>query len=287
MSQEPTGEKTSATDAAPSTKRYIVRMGALRQLGLMSAKQKDEYGRGQQVVCRTQRGLEAAEILCRATEPQIAMMENFVTGHIHYELSDEDLRMQRLLLDRVPQTKKIVQAAIDHLNLQMKLVDVEFLFAGERLVVYYLADDRVDFRQLIKDLGTQLQTRIEMKQIGVRDEAKLLADYGDCGKPLCCNTHLSAMPRVTMKMAKLQKASLDPNKLSGRCGRLKCCLRYEFDHYEEVFDRMPPIGSRVLTREGTLTVLQHELLTQQLLVETQDRRRLLIPASDVLSEVSR
>lgn len=195
--------------------------------------------------------------------------------------------MQQMLLERVPQTKKTVQAAVDHLQLDMKLVDVEYLFAGERIVIYYLAEDRVDFRQLIKDLGTQLQTRIEMKQIGVRDEAKLLADYGDCGKPLCCNTHLSTMPRVTMKMAKLQKASLDPNKLSGRCGRLKCCLRYEFDHYEEVFDRMPPIGSRVLTRDGTLTVLQHEILTQQLLVETQDRRRMLIPASDVLSEVSR
>jgi cell fate regulator YaaT (PSP1 superfamily) len=215
------------------------------------------------------------------------MMENYVTGHIHYELSEEDLRMQKMLSDRVPQTRKTVQAAIDHLSLQMKLVDVEYLFAGERVVVYYLAEDRVDFRQLIKDLGGQLQTRIEMKQIGVRDEAKLLADYGDCGKPLCCNTHLSTMPRVTMKMAKLQKASLDPNKLSGRCGRLKCCLRYEFDHYEEVFDRLPAIGSRVLTREGTLTVLQHEILTQQLLVETQDRRRLLIPASDVLSEVPR
>ncbi|MBL8890888.1 MAG: signal peptidase [Planctomycetaceae bacterium] len=286
MSEEAPDEKTPA-DASPATKRYIVRMGGLRQLGLMSAKQKDEYGRGQQVVCRTQRGLEAAEILCRATDRQIELMENYVTGHIHYELTEEDQRMQQMLANRIPQTKKTVQAAIDRLNLEMKLVDVEFLFAGERVVVYYLSEDRVDFRQLIKDLGAQLQTRIEMKQIGVRDEAKLLADYGDCGKPLCCNTHLSAMPRVTMKMAKLQKASLDPNKLSGRCGRLKCCLRYEFDHYEEVFDRLPPIGSRVLTRDGTLTVLQHEILSQQLLVETQDRRRILIPASDVLSEVSR
>ncbi len=287
MSQESSADRSPSAEAPSSTKRYIVRMGSLRQLGLMSGKQKDEYSRGQHVVCRTQRGLEAAEVLCRATDPQIAMMENYVTGHIHYELTEEDHRMQQMLLERVPQTKKTVQAAVDHLQLDMKLVDVEYLFAGERIVIYYLAEDRVDFRQLIKDLGTQLQTRIEMKQIGVRDEAKLLADYGDCGKPLCCNTHLSTMPRVTMKMAKLQKASLDPNKLSGSCGRLKCCLRYEFDHYEEVFDRMPPIGSRVLTRDGTLIVLQHEILTQQLLVETQDRRRMLIPASDVLSEVAR
>lgn len=286
MSQFPPSDRVPLGDSPQQTKRYIVRMGALRQLGLMSGKQKEDYARGQKVVCRTQRGLEAAEVLCRATDHQVALMENYVTGHIHYEMTEEDHRMQRLLLERVPAAKQVIQAAVARLGLQMKLVDVEFLFAGERVVIYYLAEDRVDFRQLIKDLAVALQTRIEMKQIGVRDEAKLLADYGDCGKPLCCNTHLGAMPRVSMKMAKLQKASLDPAKLSGRCGRLKCCLRYEFDHYEEVFDRLPPVGSRVLTRDGQLTVIGHEILTQQLLVETQDRRRLMIPASDVLTETA-
>ncbi len=286
MSQFPPSERVPLGESSQQTKRYIVRMGALRQLGLMSGKQKEDYARGQQVVCRTQRGLEAAEVLCRATDHQVALMENYVTGHIHYEMTEEDHRMQRLLTERVPAAKQLIQAAVTRLGLQMKLVDVEFLYAGERVVIYYLAEDRVDFRQLIKDLAVALQTRIEMKQIGVRDEAKLLADYGDCGKPLCCNTHLGAMPRVSMKMAKLQKASLDPAKLSGRCGRLKCCLRYEFDHYEEVYDRLPPVGSRVLTRDGQLTVIGHEILTQQLLVETQDRRRLMIPASDVLTETS-
>jgi len=284
MSQFPPSERAPLGEPSQQTKRYIVRMGALRQLGLMSGKQKEDYARGQQVVCRTQRGLEAAEVLCRATDHQLALMENYVTGHIHYEMTEEDHRMQRLLAERVPAARQVIQAAIAKLELQMKLVDVEFLYAGERVVIYYLAEDRVDFRQLIKDLAVALQTRIEMKQIGVRDEAKLLADYGDCGKPLCCNTHLGAMPRVSMKMAKLQKASLDPAKLSGRCGRLKCCLRYEFDHYEEVYDRLPPVGSRVLTRDGQLTVIGHEILTQQLLVETPDRRRLMIPAQDVLTE---
>lgn len=286
MSQLPPSERVLLGESSQQTKRYIVRMGALRQLGLMSGKQKEDYARGQQVVCRTQRGLEAAEVLCRATDHQVSLMENYVTGHIHYEMTEEDHRMQRLLTERVPAAKQLTQAAVSRLGLQMKLVDVEFLYAGERVVIYYLAEDRVDFRQLIKDLAVALQTRIEMKQIGVRDEAKLLADYGDCGKPLCCNTHLGAMPRVSMKMAKLQKASLDPAKLSGRCGRLKCCLRYEFDHYEEVYDRLPPVGSHVLTRDGQLTVIGHEILTQQLLVETQDRRRLMIPASDVLTETS-
>ena len=113
----------------------------------------------------------------------------------------------------------------------MNLVDVEMIHGRERVVFYYLAEKRVDFRELVKDLARVLRTRIEMRQIGVRDEAKLLADYGDCGKPVCCNTHLSRMPPVSMKMAKIQKTTLDPAKISGRCGRLKCCLRYEYDTY--------------------------------------------------------
>src|SRR5260370_37426921 len=116
----------------------------------------------------------------------------------------------------------------------MELVDVEPLFGGERIVFYFLAEKRVDFRKLVKALARAYLTRIEMRQIGVRDEAKLLADYGDCGKPVCCNTHMTAMPPVSMKMAKVQKSTLDPSKISGRCGRLKCCLRFEQGRYEEV-----------------------------------------------------
>jgi cell fate regulator YaaT (PSP1 superfamily) len=125
-----------------------------------------------------------------------------------------------------------------------------------------------------------------MRQIGVRDEAKLLADYGDCGEPVCCNTHLDEMPPVSMKMAKLQKATLDPTKISGRCGRLKCCLRYEYDTYEELQKELPPIGAEVLTRDGRMRVLAQEILAGQLLVEAEDRRRVLINASDVLSVTS-
>ena len=122
---------------------------------------------------------------------------------------------------------------IEERRLQMELVDVEHLFGGERVIFYFLAEKRVDFRELVKDLAREFRTRIEMRQIGVRDEAKLLADYGDCGKPVCCNTHMAVMPPVSMKMAKLQKSTLDPSKISGRCGRLKCCLRFEQDVYEE------------------------------------------------------
>ena len=124
-----------------------------------------------------------------------------------------------------------------------------------------------------------------MRQIGVRDEAKLLADYGDCGKPVCCNTHLSAMPPVSMRMAKLQKSTLDPSKISGRCGRLKCCLRYEMNVYEEFQQDLPPAGSRILTGKGQGKVLSQEILARKLLVQFEDGRRLVIAADEVLTRL--
>src|SRR5690606_24922880 len=181
----------------------------------------------------------------------------------------------------------ICQQYVQRLRLNMGLVDVEHLFGGERIVAYYLAEQRVDFRELVRQFAKEFQTRIEMRQIGVRDEAKLLADYGDCGQPVCCNTHLSAMPPVSMKMAKLQKATLDPTKISGRCGRLKCCLRYEYDTYEELQRELPPIGSDVVTSNGRGRVLNQEILAQQLLVQMEDNRRLLIDAGEVLSVIKR
>src|SRR5690606_40078351 len=147
--------------------------------------------------------------------------------------------------------------------------------------------ERVDFGELVKELAAVLQTRFEMRQICVRDEVTLLAEYGDCGKPVCCNTHLVEMPPVSMKMAKLQKATLDPSKISGRCGRLKCCLRYEFDTYEELQRQLPPTGSRIVTADGSATVLAHEILAQQILVQTEDNRRILIGMDAVLAVTRR
>ena len=126
-----------------------------------------------------------------------------------------------------------------------------------------------------------------MRQIGVRDEAKLLADYGDCGKPVCCNTHLSEMPPVSMKMAKLQRATLDPSKISGRCGRLKCCLRYEYDTYQDLQRDLPPVGAAIITSKGRARVLAQEILAGQVLVETEDMRRIVIDAADVLTVLKR
>jgi cell fate regulator YaaT (PSP1 superfamily) len=169
----------------------------------------------------------------------------------------------------------------------MELVDVEHLFGGERIVFYFLAEKRVDFRELVKDLAREYQTRIEMRQIGVRDEAKLLADYGDCGKPVCCNTHMTVMPPVSMRMAKLQKSTLDPSKISGRCGRLKCCLRFEQEIYEEFQAELPAPGTRVVTPKGQGRVLAQEVLARKVLVEFEDGRRIPVPASEILTRLGR
>ena len=262
--------------------KYVVRYGAMRHLGVFSSKGAT-YTRGTQVIARTGRGMESGEVLCDATEDALAQLDSPQRGSILREQSEDDRREIFRLLDQQRQEFETCRRRITELGLDMRLVDVEHLYGGERVIVYYLAEERVDFRELVKLLASEFQTRIEMRQIGVRDEAKLLADYGDCGKPVCCNTHLSEMPPVSMKMAKLQKATLDPSKISGRCGRLKCCLRYEYETYQDLRRELPPIGAAVITDKGRAKVLGQEILAGQLLVETEDMRRIIIDAADVLT----
>ena len=212
---------------------YVVRYGAMRLLGVFSTSGGRSYRRSASVVARTDRGLEIGEVLCEATPEAIARLKDPGSGQILRETTAEDHHELERLKQQASGEFDVCRNHIEQLGLKMQLVDVEHLFGGERIVIYYLAENRVDFRELVRTLAGEFQTRIEMRQIGVRDEAKLLADYGDCGCPVCCNTHLAQMPPVSMRMAKLQKATLDPTKISGRCGRLKCCLRYEFDAYEQ------------------------------------------------------
>jgi len=259
----------------------------MRNLGVFSPRGGDVFSRGQQIIARTSRGLEAGEILCEATDEAVSQIQEPKTGQILRRLNDDDIRDLRKMFEQERREYAICEERIKEHQLDMQLADVEHLYGGERVVIYYLAEGRVDFRELVKVLAKEFQTRIEMRQIGVRDEAKLLADYGDCGKPVCCNTHLSEMPPVSMKMAKLQRATLDPSKISGRCGRLKCCLRYEYDTYQDLQRDLPPIGADVITAGGRARVLAQEILAGQVLVEMEDMRRIVIPAADVLTVLAR
>ena len=256
--------------------KYVVRYGTMRFLGVFTPCSPRDFPRAAQVIVRTDRGLEAGEVLCEATPRSVGWLKNPIEGQLLRQMTLEDTHEVSRLKDQARNEFLVCRRAIESLTLEMDLIDVEHIFGGERVVVYYLAEGRVDFRQLVKVLAGEFQTRIEMRQIGVRDEAKLLADFGDCGQAVCCNSHLIEMPPVSMKMAKLQKATLDPTKISGRCGRLKCCLRYEFDTYEFLQKLLPPLGTYVVTAAGRAKVIGHEVLSQQLLVETEDRHRTLV-----------
>jgi cell fate regulator YaaT (PSP1 superfamily) len=259
----------------------------MRALGVCATRGGKTFRRGARVITRTERGLEAGEILCEATEEAVRNLQDPRQGQVLREMTPGDENELSHMRQQERREFETCHNTILDLKMNMKLVDIEHVFGGERVVVYYLAEGRVDFRELVRRLADEFQTRIEMRQIGVRDEAKLLADYGDCGKPVCCNTHLVQMPPVSMKMAKLQKSTLDPNKISGRCGRLKCCLRYEYDTYEDLQKDMPPVGSDVVTEQGRAKILAQEILAGQLLIQTEDGRRVMIPAEQVLSIIKR
>ncbi len=267
--------------------RYIIRYGSTRIVAEFTVHDGKLHPRSAQVVVRSERGMEWGEILCPSSEnARKTMGSRDSRGRVIRKASDDDFRH----LDDVRRRERVEFEGCNELikehKLQMQLVDVEHLFGGERIIFYYLAEQRVDFRELVKALAQRYKTRIEMRQIGVRDEAKLLADFGDCGKPVCCNTHLRSMPPVSMKMAKLQKATLDPNKITGRCGRLKCCLRYEYDTYEEFRRELPKVGSTVVTRTGQGRVLAQEILARKILVAFEDKRTALVDLSDVVTVIS-
>jgi cell fate regulator YaaT (PSP1 superfamily) len=277
--------KADSMLAPSSSSKFLVRHGAMRFLGEFTPGTGVETQRGDTVIVRTERGLESGEVLCPATPQAIAAIHEPTRGEILRVATPDDRAKLKEIRDSRNKDYEVASRLIEQHHLPMQLVDIERIFGGERLIFYFISENRVDFRELVKSLAREFHTRIELRQIGVRDEAKLLADYGDCGKPVCCNTHMIVMPPVSMRMAKLQKSTLDPSKISGRCGRLKCCLRFEQDVYEEFQKELPPVGSRVVTNKGQGKVLHQEILARRLLVEFEDGRRLPVALAEVLTRL--
>ena len=272
------------TDQKPPSS-YLIRHGAMRCYGEFSPPFGSAFTRGDRVIVRTERGMETGEVLCPATPAVMAAIPDATRGQILRTMTAEDKqRVAEIQANRDTIYDRTAEMIYQH-RLAMQLVDVEELFGRDRFLFYYLANDRVDFRELVRNMAREFNARVELRQIGPRDETKLLADYGDCGRPVCCNTHLIVLPAVSMRMAKLQKSSLDPNKISGRCGRLKCCLRYEQDVYDDHQKVLPEIGTRVVTKEGPGKVLAQELLAKRVLVEFEDGRRRPVPLADVLTKL--
>jgi len=272
-------------DAVTAAPKYIVRHGVMRFLGEFTADPELALRRDFKVIIKTERGLEHGEVVCPSTTRGLNYLAEPTKGEIvRLMTADDQARVEQLRQLQHQEYDKGKALIAEH-HLQMQLIDVEHLLGNDRLVFFFLAEKRVDFRELVKTLAREFGMRIELRQVGIRDEAKLLADYGDCGKPVCCNTHMAVMPPVSMRMAKLQKSTLDPNKISGRCGRLKCCLRFEQDVYEEFQKQLPPVGCRVVTRNGQGKVLAQEILARRVLIEFEDGRRLPVPADDVLTRL--
>ncbi|KXI82659.1 stage 0 sporulation protein [Bacillus cereus] len=166
------------------------------------------------------------------------------------------------------------QKVVEH-NLDMKLVDVEYTFDRNKIIFYFTADGRIDFRELVKDLAAIFRTRIELRQIGVRDEAKMLGGIGPCGRMLCCSTFLGDFEPVSIKMAKDQNLSLNPAKISGLCGRLMCCLKYENDEYEAAKEQLPDLDQCIQTPHGTGRVIGLNILERLIQVELVDKERIV------------
>lgn len=214
---------------------------------------------GQTVIVETARGIESGEVVFGIKEvtddsivPPLKSVIRVATEDDHKTIL-ENIKKEQEAFD-------ICREKIEKHNLEMKLIDVEYTFDGSKIMFYFTADGRIDFRELVKDLAYIFKTRIELRQIGVRDEAKMLGGVGICGRTLCCKTFLGEFQPVSIKMAKEQGMSLNPTKISGNCGRLMCCLKYEQEAYEDLLQKTPEVSSVVKTPDGKGTVEQVNLL---------------------------
>ena len=203
---------------------------------------------GDSVIVETSRGIEYGEVVMSKKAIDNDQFKKPLKGVIRIA-TEEDTERSKRNRELEKEAYKICLEKIQNHKLEMKLVEVEYTFDGNKILFYFTADGRIDFRELVKDLASVFKTRIELRQIGVRDETKILGGIGICGRELCCHSHLSEFIPVSIKMAKEQNLSLNPSKISGVCGRLMCCLKNEQETYEELNSHLPSVGDYVTTPE--------------------------------------
>jgi cell fate regulator YaaT (PSP1 superfamily) len=234
-------------------------------------------------VIKSDRGQEMGEIVCPSTPA--CFRENIsekVQGEVLRFATHADEIEERHMHDGEEREMAFCRECVAARGLPMRLVQAEHLFGGDRIVFYFLSESRVDFRALVRDLAHEFQTRIEMRQIGARDEARLLGDYERCGRPLCCRAWIKDLAPVSMRMAKSQRATLDPAKISGHCGRLMCCLRFEHETYRELAKKLPRRNSFVATPDGVGKVVDTDVVTQMVGVQLARGTRINVPAESIL-----
>lgn len=220
-----------------------------------------EINKNDFVIVETARGIEFGQVV---VGPKQVLEEDIVSPlkSVIRIATEEDENRHTENKVKEKEALEVCMEKIQKHNLDMNLVDVEYTFDNNKVIFYFTADGRVDFRELVKDLAAVFKTRIELRQIGVRDEAKMLGGIGPCGRSLCCSTWLGDFEPVSIKMAKDQSLSLNPAKISGICGRLFCCLKYEYDVYAQILQKLPNIGSIVLTPDGEGTVVESNVILE-------------------------
>lgn len=232
-----------------------------------------EFPLGSNVIVETARGLEFGTVAMErkaVSESSIVQPLKKIIRHA----DEKDVLQYQENLKKKERAIALCQEKIDKHGLEMKLIDVEYTFDNSKIIFYFTADGRVDFRELVKDLAGVFRMRIELRQIGVRDEAKMLGGIGACGRSLCCNSWLADFEPVSIKMAKVQNLSLNPTKISGICGRLMCCLKYENDTYMQLRKGMPYPGERINTPDG------HALVIESNILENKIKARLILEEKD-------
>ncbi len=282
-------------------KTLVVRFGAMRHIAEYPYKGDITPGCGTKLVVRTHRGVEMAEMLtstcpnagCSKSLSRKEMLEYiensgaseypfFEDGRVLRVATAQDMAEQSKLDAERPAMLKTAQRLAGEHRLQMKFVEAEPILGGNRLLFYFTAEDRIDFRTLVQEMAREFSTRIELRQVGARDEARLIADYERCGQHCCCKQFLKVLKPVSMRSAKVQKATLDPLKISGRCGRLMCCLRYEDENYSTLVKRLPKMKKRVGTPDGPGMVVDRQILTQLVLVRLEhDNKQQAYPVEEL------
>lgn len=226
---------------------------------------QDEY-----VIVETARGIEFGRCVVETKE----VSENDIVSPLKSVIrkaTKEDIKKHKENKEKEKDAFQICLNKIDEHKLSMKLIDVEYTFDNNKIIFYFTAQGRVDFRELVKDLATVFRTRIELRQIGVRDEAKMVGGIGPCGRVLCCHKFLGDFAPVSIKMAKEQNLSLNPAKISGLCGRLMCCLNYEQNTYERIREKLPRVGSIVDTPEGRGEVVANSVVKERVTIKVSEK----------------
>ncbi len=235
---------------------------------------------GDQVIVETEQGTEMAEVVIPPENmPSTESVSDLKP--IIRKANEEDLKKRQKLEDLEKEGRYECQQNINKAGLEMKLVDVECLFDESKMIFYFSAESRIDFRQLVKDLASIFKTRIEMRQIGVRDEAKIIGGLGSCGRRLCCNTFLNDFEPVSVKFAKEQNLPLNPFKISGICGRLMCCLRYEYEQYKEFNKKAPKKGSWVQTAHGDGKIVDYNVCREAVVVQIDNGIKYDVPLNEI------